>query len=94
MTHARCLLEMAERAWQDLQSINLSGEVSIGITDYFRPDMTIDIMAHLRRLYPHSRLRTRGGTSANISAAWQRGELDLAIMMRIADGDNHQQAGR
>lgn len=94
LTHARSLLEMAESAWQDLQGINLSGEVSIGMTDYCRPGIIIDVMARLSRLYPHLRLRTQGGTSADISAAWQRGELDLAIVMRIAGGDNHQEDGR
>ncbi len=87
LTHARSLLEMAERAWQDLQGINLSGEVNIAMTDYCRPGIAIDAMAYLSRLYPDLRLRTRGGTSADISAAWQRGELDLAIVMRIA-GEN------
>lgn len=84
LTHARYLLETAESAWLDLQGINLSGEISIGWTDYCRPDITIDALARLSRLYPHLRLRTRGGTSADISDAWQRGELDLAIVMRIA----------
>lgn len=94
LAHAHALLEMAERAWQDLQGINLSGEVCIGITDYCRPGIIIDVMARLSRLYPHLRLRTRGGTSTDISAAWQRGELDLAIVMRIAGVDNHQEAER
>jgi len=94
LTHARSLLEMADSAWQDLQGISLSGEVSIGITDYCRPDTTIDIMARLSRLYPHLRLRTRGGTSADIFAAWQRGELDLAIVMMIAGSGIHTNTGR
>lgn len=85
LTHARGLLEMAEHAWQDLQGVNLSGEISIGMTDYCRPGIIIDVLARLGRLYPHLRLRTRGGTSADITAAWQRGELDLAIVMRIAN---------
>ncbi len=94
LTHAKSLLEMAESAWQDLQGINLSGEISIGITDYCRPGTTIDILARISRLYPHLRLRTRGGTSADIFAAWQRGELDLAVVMMISGNGVHTITGR
>ncbi|MFT4271870.1 MAG: LysR family transcriptional regulator [Pantoea sp.] len=81
--HARHLLALADLAWRDLQGVTLSGEIRLGITDYCRPDAIVALLARYARDYPQLRLRTTMGKSAEIDAAWQRGELDLAVVMRV-----------
>lgn len=81
--HARHLLALADVAWRDLQGVTLSGEIRLGITDYCRPDAIVALLARYARDYPQLRLRTTMGKSAEIDAAWQRGDLDLAVVMRV-----------
>lgn len=81
--HARHLLALSDAAWRDLQGVSLSGEIRLGITDYCRPADMIVLLARFARDYPHLKLRTMMGKSGDIEHAWQQGELDLAIVMRI-----------
>ena len=83
LQHARHLLALADLAWRDLQGVTLNGEVRLGITDYCRPADMVTILARFARDYPHLRLRTMMGKSRDIENAWQQGEIDLAIVMRI-----------
>lgn len=83
LPHARQLLALADAAWRDLQGVSLSGEICLGITDYCRPADMVNLLAGFGRHYPHLRLRTLMGKSSDIENAWQHGEIDLAIVMRI-----------
>lgn len=87
LAHARPLLAMADAAWRDLHEMPLEDEAYLGVTDYFRPADLARLLARLHQQLPRLRLRTRIGRSDELEAAQHRGELDLAIVMRLESRD-------
>ncbi len=85
LAHARRLLAQSDEAWRDLHGTALTGELRLGITDYFRPTELTRLLARLSTQHPGVRLRVAMGQSRMVETEHAAGRLDIAIIMR-ADG--------
>lgn len=81
--HARKILALSDTAWRDMHGIPLEGELTLGISDYFRPSHLMGLLNRIAQQHPGLRIRTQVGKSDEVMAAHRNGALDLAIVMRI-----------
>ncbi|QNP47290.1 LysR family transcriptional regulator [Diaphorobacter aerolatus] len=85
LAHARKLLALSDEVWRDLHGVPLSGELRLGVTDYFRPNERTQLLARLAAQHPGVRMRVVMGKSLTVESEHAAGNLDIAITMR-ADG--------
>ncbi|MFJ1302331.1 LysR family transcriptional regulator [Pseudomonadota bacterium AL_CKDN230030165-1A_HGKHYDSX7] len=85
LDYARRILALAEQAQRDMRGLALEGDLRLGITDYFRPNEISPLLARLKQTYPGLRLRVEIAKSDLVRAAYTRGELDVAVAMRVTD---------
>ncbi|MDR2336362.1 MAG: LysR family transcriptional regulator [Burkholderiaceae bacterium] len=83
LAHARRLLALSDEVWRDLHGTPLTGELRLGITDYFRPNELTQLLAKLSTQHPGVRLRVSMGKSRLVEAEHAAGQLDIAITMRV-----------
>ncbi|WP_454693876.1 LysR family transcriptional regulator [Achromobacter aegrifaciens] len=85
LTHARAILALSDEAYRDLRGVALRGQLRLCITDYFRPGDVARMLRRLNEQYPHVRLHVTIMKSGAIEDAYERGEIDVGISMRILE---------
>lgn len=85
LDYARRILALAEQAQREMRGLALEGDLRLGITDYFRPNEISPLLARLKLTYPGLRLRVEIAKSDLVRAAYARGELDVAVAMRVTE---------
>lgn len=84
--HAQRLVALADEALRDLRGESLQGELRLAVTDYFRPGELARLLARLAQGHPRMRLNVTIKKSAEVEAMHARGEIDIGLSMRVADG--------
>ncbi|WP_088139261.1 LysR family transcriptional regulator [Achromobacter xylosoxidans] len=85
LTHARAILALSDEAYRDLRGVALRGQLRLCITDYFRPGDVARMLRRLNEQYPQVRLHVTIMKSGAIEDAYERGEIDVGISMRIQE---------
>lgn len=85
LTHARTILALSDEAYRDLRGVALRGQLRLCITDYFRPGDVARMLRRLNEQYPQVRLHVTIMKSGAIEDAYERGEIDVGISMRILE---------
>jgi len=83
LRHARRIVGLSDAAWRDMHEIPEDIEVGFGVTGYFRSADLGQLLARAVKDCPRIRLRSFIGTSSEIQAAYERGEMDLALLMSL-----------
>ncbi len=83
LRHARRIVGLSDAAWRDMHEIPDDIEVGIGVTGYFRSADLARLLARAVRDCPRIRLRSFVGMSSDVEAAYERGEIDLALLMNL-----------
>ncbi|OAF11375.1 LysR family transcriptional regulator [Bradyrhizobium neotropicale] len=91
LAHARQLIGLSEIAYQDVQGVEIAGELRLAITDYFRPAEIVEVLARIRARYPRLRLHVSVRKSALIEEDPE--DFDIGISMRLVDGKRQGRAG-
>jgi DNA-binding transcriptional LysR family regulator len=89
LAHARQMLALDARAYQDMQGLQLAGDLRLAITDYFKPSSITMVLRRLRDQYPKLRLHVSIRKSASIEQGANSGDFDIGLSMRILDGPDH-----
>ncbi len=84
LAYARRILAMSDEAFRDLHGETLQGELSLAVTDYFRPGDLTQLLARLGESYPRVRLHVSILKSDAMRAAYAQGEFDVGLAMNIA----------
>ena len=84
LAHARAILALHETAIRDLTGERLEGELSLAISDYYRPTDIARVLQRLRADYPALRLKVIVAKSAAIDALAVPEEFDVGLSMRIS----------
>ena len=84
--HAREMLDLSDRALEDVRGVTFAGELRLAITDYFLPSSIADLLKKLRIRYPRLRLHVSVRKSVQIESGADSGEFDIGLSMRILDG--------
>jgi DNA-binding transcriptional LysR family regulator len=84
--HAQQLVALADEALRDLRGESLQGELRLAVTDYFRPGDLTRLLARLAQGHPGMRLNVTIKKSSEVEAMHTRGELDIGLSMRVAEG--------
>ncbi|WP_250462372.1 MULTISPECIES: LysR family transcriptional regulator [unclassified Caballeronia] len=83
LRHARRIVGLSEAAWRDMHAIPEDIEIAIGVTGYFRSAELGQLLARTVTDCPRIRLRSLVGMSSDIQAAYERGEIELALLMSL-----------
>jgi DNA-binding transcriptional LysR family regulator len=86
LRHARRIVGLSEAAWRDMHEIPEDIEVGMGVTGYFRSADLGRLLARAVTDCPRIRLRSLVGMNSDIQAAYERGEIDLALLMSLTGG--------
>lgn len=86
--HGRRLLAMSDAAYRDIKGLQLSGELRLAITDYFRPRALPLILRRIKDEFPHLRLHVSILKSALVEHEVANGVYDIGISMHILDRDS------
>lgn len=93
VAHAQKLLALNDAAWRDMQGAQLSGDLRLAITDYFRPHALPIIIKRIREQFPQLRLHVCVRKSAWIEHEANAGSFDIGVSMTILhDARARQQA--
>ncbi|HYP70012.1 MAG TPA: LysR family transcriptional regulator, partial [Variovorax sp.] len=84
--HAQRLVGLADEALRDLRGESLQGELRLAVTDYFRPGELTRLLARLAQSHPRMRLNVTIKKSSEVEAMHARGEIDIGLSMRVAEG--------
>jgi len=82
--HARAILALNEAAIRDLTGERLEGELSLAISDYYRPAEVARALQRLRETYPALRLNVIVAKSAAIETLAVPEDFDVGLAMRVA----------
>ncbi len=85
MEHGRRLLALNDAAYKDMQGVQLSGDLHLAITDYFRPRALPGILRLIRDQFPRLHLHVSIRKSADIEGEAGSGVFDIGLSMRILD---------
>lgn len=77
--YARRIVDLEEEARARLSGPPLSGEVRIGLPEWFADKRLQRLLAQFTRAHPNIHLTVRTDASSNLRAATRSGELDLAL---------------
>jgi DNA-binding transcriptional LysR family regulator len=81
--HAQKLLSLSDAAWRDMQGAQLTGDLRLAITDYFRPHALPIIIRRIREQFPQLRLHVCVRKSAWIEHEANAGSFDIGVSMTI-----------
>ena len=84
--HGERLVALADEALRDLRGESLQGELRLAVTDYFRPGELARLLARLAQSHPRMRLNVAIKKSTEVEAMHLRGEIDIGLSMRVAEG--------
>ncbi len=83
VAHAQKLLSLSDAAWRDMQGAQLTGDLRLAITDYFRPHALPIIIRHIREQFPQLRLHVGIRKSAWIEQEANAASFDIGVSMKI-----------
>lgn len=81
--HAQRLLSLSDAAWREMQGAQLTGDLRLAITDYFRPHALPIILRRLREQFPQLRLHVDIRKSAWIEEQANAASFDIGVSMTI-----------
>jgi DNA-binding transcriptional LysR family regulator len=78
--YARRILELNDESFRRMTEPPVTGEIRLGVTEYFVPGELTKILARFAAVYPDVHLEVRMGLSRDLRSALNAGELDAAIV--------------
>jgi len=81
LCHARQLLDLNDQVFHDMRGTQLTGDLRLLITDYFRPNAIAPLLKRLAERYPGLRLHVTVRKSALIEAG--TADFDIGLYMQI-----------
>jgi DNA-binding transcriptional LysR family regulator len=81
--HAQKLLSLSDAVWREMQGAQLTGDLRLAITDYFRPQALPIIIRRIREQFPQLRLHVSIRKSAWIEQEANAGSFDIGVSMTI-----------
>ena len=79
MEYARRILSVHDEAVSRLTKPRASGNLRIGLTDYFIPELLPNLLSKFRKQYPNIYLEIQTGVGINLIPLFEKGELDLVV---------------
>lgn len=92
--YARRLLALNDELAEALSGATVALTVRIGVPDDFAAGRTTERLAAFNRRYPQVKLEVTSGMSRDLSASYDRGELDLVLLKQRRASRRHWPAGR
>ena len=86
LDYARRILELNDESVRRMMEPPISGEIRLGITEYFVPAELPQILGRFAAAYPGVHLEVRMGLSRDLRQQLAAGELD-AVIVRLAPRD-------
>jgi DNA-binding transcriptional LysR family regulator len=80
--YARRLLELNDEAVRRFAEPEASGEIRLGVVEYFVPAHLPGVLARFARIYPRVHIDVKVGMSSSLTDALDAGQLDLVIAKR------------
>lgn len=80
--YARRMIDLNDEAVGRLRGTAAEGPLRLGFADYALPRLLPNLLGRFARLQPGVKMELRTGLSADLRPAYDRGELDLAIVAR------------
>jgi len=80
--YARRMIDLNDEAVGRIRGTSAEGRVRVGIADYAIPRLLPNALGRFARLQPGVKMELRTGLSADLRPAYDRGELDVAIVAR------------
>jgi DNA-binding transcriptional LysR family regulator len=84
--YARRLLALNDETLQRLGAPAISGELKVGVAEYFLPTHLPQALAQFGRSHPGVHVQARVGFAQDLTTAFERGELDLVLTRRERGG--------
>jgi DNA-binding transcriptional LysR family regulator len=86
--YARRMIDLNDEAVGRVRGSSAEGRLRLGIADYAIPRLMPNALGRFARLQPGVRMELRTGLSADLRPAFDRGELEVAIVARgqVFDG--------
>ncbi len=79
MEYARRILSVHDEAVSRLTQPKASGNLRIGLTDYFIPELLPSLLSQFRKQYPNIYLEIQTGVGINLIPMFEEGALDLVV---------------
>ncbi len=79
MEYAKRILSVHDEAVSRLTQPKASGNLRIGLTDYFIPELLPNLLRKFRKQYPNIYLEIQTGVGMNLIPLFEKGELDLVV---------------
>jgi DNA-binding transcriptional LysR family regulator len=79
MDYAGRLLSVHDEAVSRLTNPKASGNLRVGLIDYFLPELLPPILTKFRQQYPNIHLEVHTDVGINLFPLYQKGELDLVV---------------
>ena len=79
--YARRILELNDESLRRMLEPTVTGEVRLGVTEYFLPGELAHILGRFAASYPDVHLEIRTGLSMDLRHELKEGELDVAIAL-------------
>lgn len=80
--HARRILDANQEAWLSLSGASASGNVVLGATQDFATSTMPDLLRAFVRNHPQVRLDLNVGRTAQLTKAFEEGDVDVLLVMR------------
>lgn len=77
--YAGRILSVHEEAVSRLMKPKATGELRIGLIDYFLPELLPSLLRKFRRQYPNIHLKIQTDVGINLIPLFEKGELDLVV---------------
>lgn len=90
LDYAGRILSVHDEAVSRLTKPKASGELRIGLIDYFLPELLPNLLSKFRKQYPNIHLRIQTDVGINLIPLYEKGELDLVV----AGKDSYQGSSR
>lgn len=79
--YARRILELNDETLRRMMEPTVTGEIRLGVTEYFLPGQLAQILGRFAASYPNVHLEIRTGLSMDLRHELNEGELDVAIAL-------------
>ena len=79
LEYAKRILSVHDEAVSRLTKPKASGNLRIGLTDYFIPELLPNLLSKFRKQYPNINLEIQTGVGINLIPLFEKGELDLVV---------------
>jgi DNA-binding transcriptional LysR family regulator len=89
LDYARRILELNDESVRRIAEPPVSGEIRLGVTEYFVPNELPKILAQFAAAYPGVHLEVRMGLSRDLREQLAKDELD-AVIVRLGPRDRHK----